>query len=71
MGYLAIRFVQAILLLLGISFFSFAFLALSPGDFFQEMGLNPQISQSTVSRFRKEYGIDQLYLYAMGAGWSP
>jgi peptide/nickel transport system permease protein len=59
MRYLAIRLAQAILLLLGISAFTFALLALSPGDFFQEMTLNPQISQSTVSRFRKQYGIDQ------------
>jgi peptide/nickel transport system permease protein len=59
MRYLAIRSTQAALLLLGISFFTFALLALSPGDFFQEMRLNPQISQNTVSRFRARYGIDQ------------
>jgi peptide/nickel transport system permease protein len=63
MRYLVIRCAQAILLSLGISFFTFAFLALSPGDFFQEMRLNPRISQNTVSRLRTRYGIDQpLYI---------
>ena len=66
MRYLAFRCTQAILLLLGISFFTFAFVALSPGDFFQEMRLNPQISQNTVSRFRTQYGIDQPLLIRYG-----
>jgi peptide/nickel transport system permease protein len=66
MGYLAIRCAQGILLLLGISLFTFAFLALSPGDFFQEMRLNPQISQNTVSRFRAQFGIDQPFLMRYG-----
>ena len=59
MRYLAVRCSQGILLLLGVSLLTFAFLAWSPGDFFQEMRLNPQISQSTVSRFRAQYGMDQ------------
>jgi peptide/nickel transport system permease protein len=66
MGYLTIRCAQAILLLPGVSFFTFAFLALSPGDFSQEMRLNPQISQNTVSRFRTQYGIDQPFLIRYG-----
>jgi len=66
MRYVAIRFGQAILLLLGISFFAFAFVAVSPGDFFQEMRLNPQISQNTVSRFRTQYGMDQPFLIRYG-----
>jgi peptide/nickel transport system permease protein len=66
MFYSAIRCVQAMLLLLGTSFFTFAFIALSPGDFFQEMRLNPQISQNTVSRFRTQHGIDQPLLLRYG-----
>jgi peptide/nickel transport system permease protein len=66
MRYLALRCAEALLLLLGISFSSFAFLALSPGDFFQEMRLNPQISQNTVSRFRTQYGTDQPLLVRYG-----
>ena len=59
MRYLAIRFFQSILLLLGVSLLSFVFLELAPGDFFQEMRLNPQISHDTVARLRAEYGIDK------------
>ncbi len=59
MRYLAVRFLQGALLLLGVSLLSFAFLDLAPGDFFQEMRLNPQISPSTVARLRAQYGIDR------------
>ena len=58
MRYLAVRLFQGILLLLGVSLLSFAFLDLAPGDFFQEMRLNPQISPNTVARLRAAYGID-------------
>ena len=59
MRYLAVRFLQGALLLLGVSLLSFAFLELAPGDFFQEMRLNPQISADTVARLRAQYGIDR------------
>lgn len=59
MRYLAVRFLQGALLLLGVSLLSFAFLELAPGDFFQEMRLNPQISSDTVARLRAQYGIDR------------
>jgi peptide/nickel transport system permease protein len=66
MRYLVLRCAQAALLLLGVSFFTFALIAMSPGDFFQEMRLNPQISQNTVSRFRTQHGIDQPLLIRYG-----
>jgi peptide/nickel transport system permease protein len=66
MGYLALRCGHAILLLLAISFLTFGLLALAPGDFFQEMRLNPQISQNSVSRLRTHYGIDQPLLIRYG-----
>jgi peptide/nickel transport system permease protein len=66
MRYLAIRCAEAVLLLLGVSFFAFAFVAISPGDFFQEMRLNPQISQNAISRFRHQYGMDQPFLIRYG-----
>ncbi|MFZ0227288.1 MAG: ABC transporter permease, partial [Mycobacterium sp.] len=59
MRYLAVRLFQGIMLLLGVSLLSFAFLELAPGDFFQEMRLNPQISPGTVARLRAAYGIDR------------
>ncbi len=57
--YLIARFLQALFLLFGVSLLSFVFLELAPGDFFDEMRLNPQISQETVTRLRAEYGMDR------------
>ncbi len=57
--FLAGRFVQAIALLLCVSFLSFLFLNLAPGDFFQEMMLNTQVTSSTVTKLRAQYGMDQ------------
>ena len=59
MRYLSRRLVHATLLLIVISFFSFALLQLAPGDYFDSMRLNPQISSQTVSSLRAEYGLDQ------------
>jgi peptide/nickel transport system permease protein len=59
MKYLARRLVHATLLLLAVSFFSFAILQLAPGDFFTPMGLNPQISSRTVAGLRSQYGLDR------------
>jgi peptide/nickel transport system permease protein len=57
--YLGRRLINAILLLLGISFFSFALLQFAPGDFFDEMRMNPRISASTVEGLRAQYGLDR------------
>jgi peptide/nickel transport system permease protein len=62
MRYLAIRCAQAVLLLWGVSIITFAFVAMSPGDFFQEMRLNPQISENTIYRFRTQYGLSKPFL---------
>jgi peptide/nickel transport system permease protein len=59
MRYISRRLSHAILLLLAVSFFSFALLQLAPGDFFDAMRLNPQISQHTIESLRSEYGLDQ------------
>jgi peptide/nickel transport system permease protein len=53
------RLIHATLLLIAVSFFSFALLQLAPGDFFDEMRLNPQVSMQTVNTLRTEYGLDQ------------
>jgi peptide/nickel transport system permease protein len=59
MRYLAQRIIHATLLLLAISFFSFALLQLAPGDYFDSMRLNPQISRQTLTGMRAEYGFNQ------------
>src|SRR5580704_15324344 len=59
MRYIGRRLVHAMLLLVAISFFSFALLQIAPGDFFDAMRLNPQISAQTVNGIRSQYGLDR------------
>lgn len=59
MRYLSKRILHATLLLLAISILSFALLQLAPGDYFDALRLNPQISAQTVSGIRSEYGLDR------------
>ncbi len=59
MRYLRDRLVHGFFLLLGVSLLSFVLLEMAPGDFFDEMRLNPQISPETVVALRREYGMDR------------
>lgn len=59
MKYFERRLVHAIALLIGASVLSFLFSALAPGNFFDEMKLNSQISAVTVAALRTQYGMDQ------------
>lgn len=59
MRYVIQRFLHAVLLLIAVSFLSFALLQLAPGDFVDAMRLNPQISKQTIGTFRSEYGLDK------------
>ncbi len=59
MRYLSRRLIHATLLLVAVSFFSFALLQMAPGDYFDSMRLNPQISKQTVNNIRAEYGLDR------------
>lgn len=59
MKFVARRMMHAALLLVAISFLSFALVQLAPGDFFEELRLNPRMSASTVEGIRSAYGVDQ------------
>jgi peptide/nickel transport system permease protein len=59
MKYLARRLLRAALLLWGVSALCFLFTEIAPGSFFDEMRLNPQISQETIANLRARYGLDQ------------
>jgi peptide/nickel transport system permease protein len=59
MKYFAQRLLRACLLLIGVSVLCFAFTELAPGNFFDEMRLNPQISPETISALRVRYGLDE------------
>jgi peptide/nickel transport system permease protein len=57
--YLLRRAAHCLLLLIAISFFTFALLQRAPGDFFDALRLNPQISEQTVANLRSSYGLDK------------
>jgi peptide/nickel transport system permease protein len=59
MRYLSRRLIHATVLLTAVSFFSFVLLQMAPGDYFDSMRLNPQISGQTVNKIRSEYGLDR------------
>ena len=58
MKYIRRRLAYAALLLTAISCFSFALLQLAPGDYFDALRMNPQISAQTIAGIRSEYGLD-------------
>jgi peptide/nickel transport system permease protein len=55
------RALRATLVVLGVSLLCFVLLQAAPGDFVSEMRINPQISESTVSALRHQYGLDQSF----------
>jgi len=59
MKYLERRMVHGALLLVSVSVLCFLFTDLAPGNFFDEMKLNPQISSDTVASLRSQYGLDR------------
>ncbi len=59
MRFLTKRLLHGILLLLAISFFSFALLQAAPGNYFDALRMNPRISAQTVDGLRAEYGLDR------------
>ena len=59
MKYLERRMVHGALLLVSVSVLCFLFTDLAPGNFFDEMKLNPQISSDTVAALRAQYGLDR------------
>src|SRR5215469_7268786 len=59
MPYLLRRFGHAIFLLIGVSALAFAFTVLSPGSYFDEMRLNPQIAPETIAALKTQYELDR------------
>jgi peptide/nickel transport system permease protein len=57
--YVARRAIHVIFLLSGVSILSFLFLQLAPGDYFDEMRLNPAISAKSIVALKTEYGVDK------------
>jgi peptide/nickel transport system permease protein len=59
MGYLLRRLLQAALLLVGVSILTFLFSTLAPGNYLDEMRLNPQISPASLGALRAQYDLDR------------
>jgi peptide/nickel transport system permease protein len=59
MRYLMRRLFHAALLLAGASVLAFLFTALAPGNYFDEMRLNPQISSETLTALKAHYDLDK------------
>jgi peptide/nickel transport system permease protein len=57
--FLLSRMTHAVLLLFGVSLLTFLFTALAPGDYFEEMRLDPRIGPETVSALRTRFGLDR------------
>jgi peptide/nickel transport system permease protein len=61
MSFLLRRAVHAVFLLVGISILSFALVSFAPGDFFDSMKLNPEISPATAAAIRQQHGLEQSF----------
>ena len=53
------RLRHALFLLAGVSILAFLFTTLAPGNYFDEMRLNPQISPETLAALRNQYQLDK------------
>lgn len=59
MRYFLRRLRHAVFLLIGVSLLAFVFTALAPGNYFDEMRLNPQIAPETITALRTQYELDR------------
>jgi len=59
MRYLLRRLGHAFVLLIGVSLLTFLFATLAPGNYFDEMRLNPQIAPEAVAALRAQYELDR------------
>jgi len=59
MRYLLRRAAHALFLVICVSILAFLFTALAPGNYFDEMRLNPQISPEAVAALRAQYELDR------------
>jgi peptide/nickel transport system permease protein len=59
MRYFLRRLAHAFLLVVGVSILAFLFTTLAPGNYFDEMRLNPQIAPETLVALRAQYQLDR------------
>lgn len=59
LSYIIKRLLIAIPLLIAISFITFLFINLAPGNYFDRLRLNPQISEETIEKYQRLYKLDK------------
>ncbi|MBN3038445.1 MAG: ABC transporter permease [Candidatus Omnitrophica bacterium] len=57
--YIIRRILISIPLLLAISFITFMFIQMAPGNYFDQMRMNPQISEETIKQYESKYHFDK------------
>lgn len=57
--FLVYRLFQAFVTLIGVTFLSFLIIKMAPGDYLDQLRLNPQISEETIEVLKRQYGLDQ------------
>ena len=60
---LAQRLLHGLFLLVGVSVLTFLFTELAPGDFFDNLTLDPEISVDTADELRARFGLDDPVQY--------
>jgi len=65
-SYLLRRLLIAVPLLLGISFLTFMFIQAAPGNYFDTLRMNPEISEETIRQYEARYRLDQPPLVQYG-----
>ena len=58
-AYIIRRLIIAIPLLLAITFVAFMFIHLAPGNYFDTLRMNPQISEETIKKYESRYHLDE------------
>jgi peptide/nickel transport system permease protein len=61
-SYLTKRLGRTLLLFFGVSVLSFAFISWAPGNFFDDLRLNPQISAATLDSLRQQHGLNDPFV---------
>jgi peptide/nickel transport system permease protein len=56
--YIVRRLVRSVILLFGVSAISFCLFEVAPGDYFDEMRLDPAVSTDTIAALREHHGVD-------------
>jgi peptide/nickel transport system permease protein len=59
MNYIVRRIARALIVLLATSMLCFALSEIAPGNFLDELRLNPQVSPETIAGLRAQYGMDR------------